>query len=168
MKIDKENFKFLFPTITAFIGIIIGSLLNAYTSDKLYYDKLNAEQQVAFFNARLQQIEKTTKIVAKLPAIKEQFDYHFNSNSLIKDSLILIKNLAISERLAEYRSDFFSILTMDKLYFGNKTAKEIDSFFNKNKKEGIKWWNAKEESFEPLINSMYEELFLNLTIYQKE
>jgi len=145
----------IFPAFIGLLGVIIGAVLTTYLSNDLanksWVKQVNYEEKKTISNKRIELIDKTASVFAKSPGISDIW------SSYLKDldkNEFEIKNIELSEKLAQYNSEYYSVISLDHLYFGPKTKAVIDELG----KEDKPWWQKNKDLTDKLLTTLIEEL----------
>lgn len=134
---------------------MIGSILTGYiyekTTNKLWEKQVNYEAKRSVLQKRSELIDKTASVFGKSPGISDVWRTYLNE---LDKNKLEIKNTDLSEKLAQYNSEYYSVISLDQLYFGSKTRAVIDELG----KDGKPWWEISKDKTDKLLRTMVEEL----------
>jgi len=155
-----ENFSIITSIISIILAagspILVTHLNNQFNVEKQQIDykyqmkKRQLETQDKVVDKRIELIEKTSKLVGQAAGVSDLFrTYIKNIDNPEKE---------MSEKLAKYNGEYYSVISMDQIYFGPETQKAI----NELSKEDGAWWNKSKDKYNNLLSSMYGEIYYEI------
>lgn len=141
--------------VLGIIGVIIGAFLTGYYNQNNWERKVSYEQEMEIYREKVNLINKTSRVIGKMPAASDIFSsYFFNVFDTISKRNI-DSQVETAERLGEIRAELWSVMTMNKIYFGDSTRKTIKRVLGDRNE---KWWDITDSNYNKILNSMYLEL----------
>jgi len=153
--------KYVFPSFLIFLGGLLGVYLTSKFNHDDWSERVTYEQQVRLFQQRLNLLERTSSITAKIPAIDDLFALYFTTHfdSLKQEKLSKEDEISLAEKLGNLRAEFNNVILLDQIYFGDSTKEKIVKYIITDKRKV--WWKIPEENFNDILVSMANELPIN-------
>jgi hypothetical protein len=153
--------KYILPSTLVFFGAIIGVVLTSYFNHNDWEERVNYERQSKIFEEKMKLIERTTSIFAKIPAADDYFTNYFRIKIDTTKNKLGDKTIEtdLANKLADIRSELWTVLLLDQLYFGDSTKIKINNILGKSKE--YYWWKIPEEKYNEIIQTMTSELETN-------
>lgn len=159
---SKDFIRSLIPSMLVLSGTIIGILLTSYLDRANWEDRAVYERNTKLFEERIALIERTTKITSRMPEISGLFSLfiisiHYNVSHPIAETK---EDVNLIEKLANYRSELWSVMVLNQIYFGDSTRMVINTILGDKKTEN--WFDIPEEKYNQIITTMSSELYSGL------
>ncbi|MFX3625993.1 MAG: hypothetical protein ACN6I4_01415 [bacterium] len=147
--------KNLIVPVIGIVGVAVGAYLTSFYNQSDWIKKVNYEREMEIYREKVSLIEKTSKVIGKMPAASDIFNKYFldvfdTTNKGDKD-----RQVEIAARLGKIRAELWSVMSLNGIYFGDSTRKTIRNVLGSREK---KWWEIPDTSYNKILNSMYLEL----------
>ena len=142
----------IIPIATALIGLL-GGLAGVYLGSNLSADASKQIIQVNYQNELLQQririLDRAAAIFGKSPGISNVWTAYLDARPEVSGSFV-----SLSRDLAEYNSEFNSVIHLSNIYFGPKTREALKSM----NEHSSPWWTKNSDMVTNYLAAMASEL----------
>jgi len=151
------------PLIIGFIGVFgtIAGVYTTYTLTSQESKKARAiEYEMTIVNQRIEIINQAARIYGKEPGISDLWLIYLQetSDNIANGNIATQHSTELSEKLADYNSEYESVVWMAALYFGPKTREALAELG----KETGPWWTKNPDTVDEFMVAMVEEINLGI------
>lgn len=144
--------KVIAPIVVALISLIgglSGVLIGGHLSTEAENDRLKINYKNEILQQRIRLIDRAASIYGKAPGIRDVWvEYLKSDNDKPKG------NLELSEKLADYNSEFNAVINLSGIYFGPETRKALTAMAENSSP----WWEKDGKLVNQYLGAMASEL----------